>query len=105
MPRLSSSASWAKRHTAARPSAQTVGQLYRAVAAGQQRRLAEGSLSIIVDVDANGQAQQAAVYHTPDAALVSYVAGVLLKQLYKPAGCGGQPCAMSFPVRIKPGVE
>lgn len=79
--------------------------LYRAVADGQQRRLAEGELSVIVDVDASGQALQAAVYKTPDPALASYVAGVLLKQKYKPAVCGGQACAMQFPFRIKLNVE
>ena len=79
--------------------------LYRAVADGQQRRGAEGDLSIIVDVDISGQAIRAAVYATPDSALGNYVAGVLLKQKYKPAVCGGQACAMQFPFRIKLKVE
>ncbi len=75
--------------------------LYRAVADGQQRRLAEGDLSIIVDIDSTGQATKAAVYKTPDAALANYVAGVLLKHPYKPGVCDGKPCSMAYPFRVK----
>ena len=74
--------------------------LYRAVANGQQRRQAEGDLSINVDIDATGQATKAAIYKTPDTALANYVAGVLLKHPYKPAVCDGKPCAMAYPFRI-----
>lgn len=40
--------------------------LYRAVADGQQRRLASGELSILLDIDANGDPVAASIYQTPD---------------------------------------
>jgi hypothetical protein len=75
-------------------------RIFRAVARGQQKRLARGELSIIVDIDASGMATKASVYSTPDTDLANYTAGVLLKQRYKPALCGGQTCAMQFPFRV-----
>jgi hypothetical protein len=75
--------------------------LYRAVAAGQRKRKAEGQLSILVDIDSSGQAVRAAVYQTPDTELANYIAFTLMKQRYKAAICGGKACAMVFPFRIK----
>lgn len=75
--------------------------LYRAVADVQRQVSVRGDLSIIVDVDSSGQATRAAVYETPDPGIANRVAALLLRHPYKPAVCGGQPCAMQFAFRVQ----
>lgn len=76
-------------------------QIYRAVHAAQQKRLANGTLSVLVDIDSSGTPVSAAVYQTPDPDLGTFVAAVLLRQRFKPGVCGGSPCAMVYPFRVE----
>lgn len=77
-----------------------LGPIFSALAQGQQKRLASGPLIIFVNVDARGQAQSAEVVQTPDRDMARFAAAVLMNQSFKPAVCGGAPCAMQFPLRV-----
>jgi hypothetical protein len=59
----------------------------------------DGALSLLVDVDAKGDAQSVSVLASPDPRMTRYVAAVLMDQKYKPAFCGGVPCPMQYPFR------
>ncbi len=80
--------------------AKGLGPIFREVAKGQQKRLARGALVIFVNVDERGVAQSAEVVQSPDRDLSRYVAAVLMQESFKPALCGGTPCAMQFPLRV-----
>ena len=65
----------------------------------QRKLLAEGELSMFVEVDPKGQATAVSVIKSPDPKLTQVVASVLMLTKYKPAVCRGQPCQMAYPLR------
>lgn len=74
--------------------------LYKAMVSGQNKRLARGTLSLVVNVDAGGEAVSVAVLSSPDPELTQFAARLLIQAKYKPARCDGAPCAMQYPFRI-----
>ena len=79
--------------------------LFNAVRKVQDAVLAQGELSMFVDVDAQGQATAVSVMKSPDPKLTQAVASVLMLTKYKPALCRGQPCSMGYPFRMTFSVE
>ena len=78
-----------------------VAPIYKAIARGQDRILARGDLTIVVDVDAQGDATSVSVLRAPDdEQMVHFAARVLMLQKYKPGRCAGVPCSMQFPLRM-----
>jgi hypothetical protein len=67
----------------------------------QQKLRVEGDLTMFVDVDSEGHAVSVSVLQSPDAQFTQAAASVLMLQEYKPAVCGGKPCRMQFPLRMK----
>lgn len=74
--------------------------LYKAMVVGQNKRLARGTLSLVVNVDSRGEAESVAVLSSPDPDLTQFAARLLIQAKYKPARCNGAPCAMQYPFRI-----
>ena len=74
--------------------------IYKMVAAGQQKFLVTGTMTIAVEVDVKGEPASVSVIRSPDAEMTRFVALVLMSQKYKPAVCDGAPCVMQFPLRI-----
>jgi hypothetical protein len=74
--------------------------LFEAMREIQRKLLAEGDLTMFVDVDAKGEATSVSVIKSPDARLTQAMASILMAVKYKPAVCKGQPCGMSFPLRM-----
>jgi hypothetical protein len=74
--------------------------LFNAVRKVQDAVLAEGELTMFVDVDAQGQATSVSVMKSPDPKLTQAVASVLMLTKYKPALCRAQPCSMGYPFRM-----
>jgi len=66
----------------------------------QYKYRANGELSVLVDVNANGEATKISVMKSPDDDLTMDLARVLMLQKYKPAMCKGVPCNMQFPFRM-----
>lgn len=64
-----------------------------------------GTLLIVVDVDAGGEATGGTTLATPDAAMASALLRVATKMKYKPGRKDGQPVAMKFPLRFEVGPE
>jgi len=64
-----------------------------------------GDLSLIATVDPSGQVQRVEVFKSPSTQMTQFVANVLTMTKFKPALCGGKPCAMEFPVRVLLTVE
>ena len=79
--------------------------LFNAVRKVQDAVLAQGELSMFVDIDAQGQATSVSVMKSPDPKLTQAVASVLMLTKYKPALCRGQPCSMGYPFRMTFSVE
>ncbi|WP_295639433.1 hypothetical protein [uncultured Methylibium sp.] len=79
--------------------------VFQAVRKLQSKLLAQGELTIFIDVDATGQASGASIIKSPDPQLAVAVAKVLMVTPYKPAVCRGQPCAMGYPFRMTFNVE
>ena len=79
--------------------------LFNAVRKVQDAVLAQGELSMFVDVDARGEATTVSVLKSPDPKLTQAVAAVLMLTKYKPALCRGQPCRMGYPFRMTFSVE
>lgn len=57
-----------------------------------------GRLRVIVQVDAQGAVSQVAVYETPDPKFAAIVTAMMRETKFKPAVCGGKPCAMAYPI-------
>ena len=74
--------------------------IHLAIAKVQRRLLAEGVLSMHADVDSQGAVTRVNVFHSPDPQLTQAAAAVLMLTEFKPAVCRGQPCNMSFPLRV-----
>lgn len=81
--------------------AQGMGDLLRAVSRVHQHLDEYGDLWLDIAVDERGVTQGATARRTPSLKVAEYAAEVLMAFRYTPAQCGGQPCAMSFPFRIK----
>ena len=64
-----------------------------------------GELSLVAPIDSTGQASSVDVLRAGDAVLARRVASVLMLTKYKPAVCGGRPCAMDFPLRLAARIE
>jgi len=79
--------------------------LFNAIRKVQDAVLAQGDLTMFVDVDAQGRATSVSVMKSPDSKLTQAVASVLMLTKYKPAVCGGQPCSMGYPFRMKFSVD
>ncbi|WP_172202902.1 energy transducer TonB [Niveibacterium sp. COAC-50] len=58
-------------------------------------------VSIYVTVDATGAATNVDLVEYADVDNAKAVAYVLVKAKYKPAKCGGEPCTMQWPFRVK----
>ncbi len=79
---------------------------YKAVhQAIQKIRVSHGHLSLLVDVNSDGVAENVHIMETPDEKLGEFAAKVMLLQKFKPAVCGGEPCKMQYPfdllIRLK----
>ena len=59
-----------------------------------------GPLVASVEVDSQGHAGEVTVYKSPDPQLTRVVAGMLALESYKPALCHGQPCKMTYVLRL-----
>ena len=74
--------------------------IHEAIAEIQRRLLAQGKLSMLAEVDAQGKVTGVSVYESPDPKLTQAAATVLMLTQFKPAVCRGEPCKMSFPLRV-----
>lgn len=79
--------------------------IFKALRTVQNKLLAQGELTMFVEVDAQGQATAVSVMQSPDPKLTQAVAAVLMLTRYKPAVCRGQPCSMGYPFRMTFSVE
>jgi hypothetical protein len=57
-----------------------------------------GRLRVVAQVDAQGDVTQVAVYETPDPKFTPIITAMMLETKFKPAVCGGKPCAMAYPI-------
>ena len=59
-----------------------------------------GPLVASVEVDSQGHATEVTVYKSPDPRLTQLVAAAMQFEPYKPGVCHGQPCKMSYVLRL-----
>ncbi len=64
-----------------------------------------GKLSVLVDVNSEGVAENASILETPDDNLGVFAAKVMLIEKFKPALCAGKPCKMQYLFEISIRVE
>ncbi len=74
--------------------------IYDAIHRVQQNLMVEGKLDMVVQVNEQGKATSVAVLSSPDPKMTQAAASILMLQQYKPAVCGGAPCAMAYPFRV-----
>lgn len=60
----------------------------------------EGSLTLHLEINAEGEVRRVSVYKSPDAELSKAAASIAVQTAFKPARCAGKPCAMAFPWRV-----
>jgi hypothetical protein len=60
-----------------------------------------GSLVATVVIDSQGKPGKITVYKSPDQVLTRFVASQLATEEYKPALCHGQPCEMTYVLRLE----
>ncbi len=82
-----------------------LGPLMRAAQQVVQTTQEQGELSLLAHIDATGAATSVDVLRAGDPLLARRVAAVLMLTRYKPAVCGGRPCAMGFPLRLNARLE
>jgi len=61
----------------------------------------KGNLNVNVLVDSQGDPKSVDVMDSPNEDITKAAISVLMKQKYKPAVCGGQPCSMQFPLHAE----
>ncbi|MFN7547479.1 MAG: hypothetical protein ACK5U3_08380 [Pseudomonadota bacterium] len=71
----------------------------------QERLLVTGELFLIASVDSTGTVTRVRAIGSPSREMVKFAASVLLLTKFKPALCGGSPCAMEFPLSQRFQVE
>jgi hypothetical protein len=59
-----------------------------------------GEVVVKVDVDVNGDPVTATVYKSPSPGLAQLIGSEVALEKFKPAVCGGQPCAMTYTLRL-----
>ena len=59
-----------------------------------------GPIVASVVIDAQGKPGKIVVYKSPDQVLTRFVASQLATEEFKPAVCGGQPCEMTYLLRL-----
>jgi outer membrane biosynthesis protein TonB len=75
--------------------------ILRAIAKVQAAlHIAEGAVTMEVDVDSRGEATAVRVAGSPDPQLTQALASVLMLTRYKPAVCAARPCRMAVPIDI-----
>jgi hypothetical protein len=62
---------------------------------------AEGVVHLEMTVDPTGKTTAFKIYKMPDLDTAKYVAVVFNATKFKPAVCGGKPCQMDFPFRLR----
>jgi hypothetical protein len=62
---------------------------------------AEGVVHLEMTVDPTGKTTAFKIYKMPDLDTAKYVAVVFKETKFKPAVCGGKPCQMDFPFRLR----
>jgi hypothetical protein len=60
-------------------------------------RQSPGMLTMVAHVSSEGAVTKVDIHATPDAQLARYMAAKVIRTPFKPAVCGGKPCAMQFP--------
>ncbi|WP_332851821.1 energy transducer TonB [Duganella sp. S19_KUP01_CR8] len=60
-----------------------------------------GDLEMDVLIDEHGKFVNATVLKSPDENATQFAAAQFVKAKFKPAVCGGKPCAMLYPLRIR----
>lgn len=76
-------------------------QILDQVRLGQTRVLEEGTMQLVVDVQADGSPAKVTMFGIEKAELITFVGNVFMHQQYKPAKCDGKPCAMQFTYALK----
>lgn len=61
--------------------------------------MVSGSLTLLARVDREGKVQEVTALGSPDPRMTRFAASLLVLTRFKPAVCGGQPCAGEFPLR------
>ena len=70
--------------------------LLREIAVVQRGQVGEGPVKMLVKVDEKGEPQSVASMASPNRTITQLVAFALMREKYKPATCGGQPCGRDF---------
>jgi hypothetical protein len=74
--------------------------IYGPIARGQGHLGAKGVLDLEVVVSSSGEPEEVRVYRSPHKKVTQFVASLAMLTRFKPALCAGQPCRMSFPIRV-----
>jgi hypothetical protein len=75
--------------------------LLKPIAAGQQRLLVQGQLSLIGLVDETGKVVEVRMLGSPSSQMTDFAGKIMLLTEFKPGVCSGQPCAMEFPLHLR----
>ena len=74
--------------------------LYKAISDAQGQALVDGDLLAVANVDATGKVIDVNIYKTPSEPVAKAIAAFLFLQKFKPAVCGGKPCAMEYALNL-----
>jgi hypothetical protein len=76
--------------------------IFSALKKAQYKIKARGELNFAVSVGPDGKATKVEDFGSSDKPAMTELAGsILLMTKFKPAVCGGKPCAMQFPFRLR----
>ena len=75
--------------------------IYKSMVKAQKAFNPIEDISAAVDIDSLGDAKSVVFFGKPDPNMKQFVASLLMLQKYKPAVCGGVPCNMQFPFRMR----
>ncbi|HJU99380.1 MAG TPA: energy transducer TonB [Burkholderiaceae bacterium] len=73
----------------------------RAFTAMHERARVRGQFRLLTQIDSEGQPTSVTVLEAPEPELGRIAASILMVTRFKPARCGGQPCAMRYTYNMK----
>jgi hypothetical protein len=74
--------------------------IFKPLVKAQSKIQIEGDFFAEARINSSGEVTEVLVKRSPEAAVTNFIVGVIFLTKFKPAVCGGVPCAMGFPVRV-----
>ena len=75
--------------------------IYQPIIKGHERIARGGMLSLVAEIDKEGNVAKLAIYKSPHDEITELATSVMFHAKFNPATCAGKPCEMDYPFEFK----